>query len=181
MPLNPNPLATERFRTIVADAIGGTPVGGRDGQSPDVVAVVGAFPNAHFEYQTNGAGVRLRRVAVASDWEAYPLPEGVASSPPESMDELPAPASTLPPMRPYAPPETAPHPFKPGWEHDRCGHLTEGLFVCGRVRSHSLHGDSPTAEATKSAFCLAPMGEGKSMCHLDKGHAGRHRSGYPAA
>jgi cytochrome c1 len=81
MPHNANPLAAERFRTIVADAIAGHPVGsGRGSQAAEVEDVADAFPDARFEYQTNDAGVRLRRVAVASEWEVDPLPAWMADA-----------------------------------------------------------------------------------------------------
>lgn len=61
--MSPDPLANERFRTIVADATDSNPDGLR------VRNLVDAFPDAHFEYRRNAAGVRIRRVVVASHWE----------------------------------------------------------------------------------------------------------------
>lgn len=66
-----NPLATERFRTIVTDALT------EDGQSFPVLTaepVLQHFTDAHFEYRVNGNGVAERRVAVASEWEVDPAP-----------------------------------------------------------------------------------------------------------
>lgn len=75
-----NPLAIERFRTILIDAIKAASDGvGRNGEwhfpEPESLAA-GMLPDllveAHFEYQTNGAGVAMRRVVIASDWEIDP-------------------------------------------------------------------------------------------------------------
>lgn len=76
-----DPLAQERFRTLVADAIGGPPITATGSYLPNTVRVVDAFPEARFEHRTNEAGVRLRRVAVASEWEVDPLPAWMADHP----------------------------------------------------------------------------------------------------
>jgi len=72
-----DPLAHERFRTIVSDTFqsefDGVYGDGRM-MDADVLAetLAGHFPDAHFEYRTNDVGVCLRRVVAAGKWEADP-------------------------------------------------------------------------------------------------------------
>jgi hypothetical protein len=79
-----DPLAHERFRTILTDAVESTGydayANGLDAD-PDVASskVIGLFPEAYFEHRTNDAGVRVRRVVVASEWEVDPEPAPVNS------------------------------------------------------------------------------------------------------
>jgi hypothetical protein len=61
-----DPLAHERFRTILTDAFEWTPT------DTGVDAACEIFPDAHFEHRTNDAGVRVRRVVVAGEWEVDP-------------------------------------------------------------------------------------------------------------
>jgi hypothetical protein len=78
-----DPLAHERFRTILTDAVESTGydayANGLDAD-PDVASskVIGLFPEAYFEHRTNDAGVRVRRVVVASEWEVDPEPASLA-------------------------------------------------------------------------------------------------------
>jgi hypothetical protein len=72
-----DPLAYERFRTILIDAADEVIYGGSD--IPDQVdpsalaeRIVNDFPDAHFEYRTNDAGVRVRRVVVEGTWGVDP-------------------------------------------------------------------------------------------------------------
>jgi hypothetical protein len=72
-----DPLADERFRTIVSDTLRdfvteNYPDSWFDDSSVSMLAR--EFPEAHFEYRTNEAGVRLRKVVVESGWEVDPLP-----------------------------------------------------------------------------------------------------------
>ena len=74
-----DPLAHERFRTIVSDVLGNL-----DDAEPyenAAEAVVDAFPEAHFEYRTNAAGVRLRKAVVESGWEVDLNPDGPRTCP----------------------------------------------------------------------------------------------------
>jgi hypothetical protein len=67
-----DPLAHERFRTIVSDCIHDLDLDydGLNLSTSDIVRQFAAeFPEAHFEYRTNEAGVRLRKVVVESGWE----------------------------------------------------------------------------------------------------------------
>jgi hypothetical protein len=75
-----DPLAIERFRTILTDIIGRQIDDHYDGGAyadEDEVTkeVLDQFPDAHFEYRTNEHGVRVRKVVVASEWENDPTPE----------------------------------------------------------------------------------------------------------
>jgi hypothetical protein len=73
-----NPLARERFRTILMGPIEAEadrvwkdgPASFDEGSIVETLASL--FPDAHFEHCTNDAGVRVRRVVVASDWEVDP-------------------------------------------------------------------------------------------------------------
>lgn len=64
-----DPLAAERFRTIVAEAIDKP---GMDAPWQEAEPIVDRFPDAYFEHRTNEHGVRVRRVVVASEWEVDP-------------------------------------------------------------------------------------------------------------
>jgi hypothetical protein len=80
---NTYPLARERFRTILLDPIEAEAdrifEGGVSYADDAVVeALADLFPDAHFEHRTNGAGVRVRRVVVASEWEVDPEPASLA-------------------------------------------------------------------------------------------------------
>jgi hypothetical protein len=72
-----DPLATERFRTIAADAFRSEfdRVYG-DGRQMDEGVISGVlvdhFPSAHFEYRTNQHGVHIRRVVAEGVWEVDP-------------------------------------------------------------------------------------------------------------
>lgn len=69
-------LAVERFRTVIAQSVSDQ----RQAYSLGLVGdpfsvadvVVDRFATAHFEYRTNSAGVKLRRVVVTDQWEADP-------------------------------------------------------------------------------------------------------------
>jgi hypothetical protein len=72
-----DPLAHERLRTILTDRIdAGFYQGGEIAEQADPDAVAGdildAFPDAHFEYRTNDAGVAVRRVVAEGAWETDP-------------------------------------------------------------------------------------------------------------
>jgi hypothetical protein len=69
-----DPLAIERFRTILTAPIEAE-AGTEDYSDESIVGqILSAFPEAHFEYRTNEAGVRLRKVVVGGTWEVDPLP-----------------------------------------------------------------------------------------------------------
>ena len=70
-----DPLAGERFRTIVGETIENAQRAGWP--SDDIVnelvpMIVDEFPQAHFEYRVNEAGVRVRKVVVESREEIDP-------------------------------------------------------------------------------------------------------------
>lgn len=65
-----DPLAYERFRAILTDAV----VCAQQSDVSAIDAALADFPDAHFEYRTNDAGVRLRKVVVEGTWEVDPLP-----------------------------------------------------------------------------------------------------------
>lgn len=69
-----DPLALERFRTILTDTLDKMRPG-TDFPHREAEPIVQRFPDAHFEYRTNEAGVRVRRVVVEGAWEVNPLPE----------------------------------------------------------------------------------------------------------
>jgi hypothetical protein len=74
-----DPLAVERFRTILTDTIRDTgydAYGMADEADPDTVAIrlVHQFPEAHFEHRVNEHGAAVRRVVVAGEWETDPNP-----------------------------------------------------------------------------------------------------------
>jgi hypothetical protein len=74
-----DPLAAERFRTVLTDVIGKQIDDHYDGgahANEDEVAkdILDHFPEAHFEHRTNEHGVPMRRVAVAGEWEVDPAP-----------------------------------------------------------------------------------------------------------
>jgi hypothetical protein len=74
-----DPLAHERFRTILTDNLTRAEKAViRDGILED-------FPDAHFEYRTNDAGVRVRRVVAEGAWEVDPN----AVPPGDSLGEQP--------------------------------------------------------------------------------------------
>lgn len=69
-----DPLAVERFRTILADALGQA-ANEEDGYvDPEALAdeFLPSFPGARFERTVNPAGVRVRRLVVVTDWEVDP-------------------------------------------------------------------------------------------------------------
>lgn len=73
-----DPLAHERFRTIVDTAIHEAQRAGwpADAIVVELARMVGdEFPEAHFEYRTNEHGVRVRKVVVESGEEVYPDPD----------------------------------------------------------------------------------------------------------
>lgn len=79
-PAPTDPLARERFRTTLAEsarAANWDPQSFGDDADPYAFAeqIASAFPGAHFEYQTNAADVRMRRVVVEGEWEVNPLPD----------------------------------------------------------------------------------------------------------
>jgi hypothetical protein len=129
-----DPLAHERFRTTLADAIGETGydayAAGSDAD-PDVSAskVLDAFPEAHFEREINGAGVAMRRVVAVGVWEVDP----VQPSAPDPVVDASESAFA--------------HPFVPvrykGHIEDECGHVTmisghEGR-MCNLSRENRVH------------------------------------------
>lgn len=61
-----DPLARERFRTILTDNLT------RANKSVILDGILEDLPEARFEYRTNEAGIRVRRVVVAGEWEADP-------------------------------------------------------------------------------------------------------------
>jgi len=72
-----DPLAHERFRTIVGDTLSDFlqeyyPNAWLNDASVEMLAA--EFPEAHFEYRTNEAGVRLRKVVMESREEVDPNP-----------------------------------------------------------------------------------------------------------
>lgn len=77
----PDVLAGERFRTILADAItSASSTIDRGDYDEDLVApgagadsIVVQFPEARFEHRVNEHGVAVRRVVVASGWEVDPV------------------------------------------------------------------------------------------------------------
>lgn len=70
----PDVLATERFRNIVAEAIDKP---GMDAPWDEAQPVLDRFPEARFERHVNEHGVAMRRVVVASGWEVDPTPAPV--------------------------------------------------------------------------------------------------------
>jgi len=116
-----DPLAHERFRTILTDALGNL-----DDEAPYEVAadgILSEFPHAHFEYRTNEAGARLRRVVVEGTWEVDPLPAWMDG--PTRADAAP----------------THAHPFVPvrykGRVEPGCGHVT--MTFCHKPREDAAH------------------------------------------
>ena len=80
-----DPLAHERFRTIVADTLydflrehypNNTWL-----NDASVEMLAAEFPEAHFEYRTNEQGVRVRKVVVEGREEVYASQEGVDPAP----------------------------------------------------------------------------------------------------
>jgi hypothetical protein len=74
-----DPLAVERFRTILTDAIRDTgydayAMGADAAPETAAVMLLGKFPDAHFARRVNEHGVAVRRVVVASEWENDPNP-----------------------------------------------------------------------------------------------------------
>jgi len=72
-------LAVEAFRSKVESIVHdvGYDANGMGAvANPDVVAgaVVDTLTDAHYEYHTNEAGVAMRRVVVATEWEVDPTP-----------------------------------------------------------------------------------------------------------
>lgn len=63
-----DPLAVERFRTIISDNL--------TRADRDVVrdGILEDFPGAYFEHRTNEHGVRMRRVVAEGEWEVDPHP-----------------------------------------------------------------------------------------------------------
>lgn len=79
-------LATERFRTIAADTVAsaGYDAYGMGAEAdPDAVAqrLGQQFPDAHFEYRTNEAGVPVRRLVLISSWEVDPTSAATTGGP----------------------------------------------------------------------------------------------------
>lgn len=69
-----DPLAHERFRTIVSDVmLDARSYYGERAADHTVLteAVASEFPEAHFEYRTNEQGVRVRKVVVEGREEVY--------------------------------------------------------------------------------------------------------------
>jgi hypothetical protein len=80
-----DPLAHERFRTIVSDTLQDflrehfpNASWFEDGS---VNMIASEFPEAHFEYRVNEAGVRVRKVVVESRGEVDPSQDGVDPAP----------------------------------------------------------------------------------------------------
>lgn len=71
----PDALAAERFRHIVAEAIDKP---GMDAPWDEAQPVLDRFPEARFERHVNEHGVAMRRVVAASEWEVDPEPAPVA-------------------------------------------------------------------------------------------------------
>lgn len=74
-----DPLAHERFRTILAEAVRSTGYDAyADGQDadPDVAAskVLALFPDARFQLALNEHGVKVRRLVIHGEWEVNPTP-----------------------------------------------------------------------------------------------------------
>lgn len=136
-----DPLAAERFRTIVAEAIDKP---GMDAPWQEAEPIVGRFPNAYFEYRTNEHGVRVRRVVVASEWEVDPT-----SAPPAESDA------------------GARHPFVgtryKGREVDTCSHVAvvaPGLGVmCHAPSGDPVHGDERAAPEVSVPRDVANLAE----------------------
>jgi hypothetical protein len=66
----PDVLAAERFRNIVAEAIDKP---GMDAPWNEAQPVLDRFPEVRFERHVNENGVAVRRVVVVSEWEVDPI------------------------------------------------------------------------------------------------------------
>lgn len=82
-----DPLAGERFRTILGDRLHDIDLDfdGVDVSTGDLVdRIIDEFPQAHFEYRVNEAGVRVRKVVVESREESDPNQDSVDPIPERS-------------------------------------------------------------------------------------------------